>query len=313
MRAAGLWVGALLCLVLPEVSTAAESFDRTESRAKCDSYEPLRQPFFGETHVHTSFSFDAYVFSIRNDPNMAYRFAKGAPVKLPDASAVAGEPQTRTARLKRALDFAAVTDHAELYGPMQICTRSMPGTPGYGSVQCRQMRTGQLTPGNLNPFGVAAEWSINPILRPNGAGPLLPLCGREGVDCDKSEVSVWKAIQDAAESHYDRSSDCSFTTFVAYEYTAQPKFANLHRNVIFRTKEVVDSPISNVTTDGPYPTRLWNKLREQCLGGKKGCDVLTIPHNANVSGGLMFPDPANVQEARERALLGAVADVVGIG
>ena len=103
----------------------------------------------------------------------------------PDASAVAGEPQTRTARLKRPLDFAAVTDHAELYGPMQICTRSKPGTPGYGSVQCRQMRTGQLTPGNLNPFGVAAEWSINPILRPNGAGPLLPLCGRKGVDCDK--------------------------------------------------------------------------------------------------------------------------------
>jgi hypothetical protein len=313
MRAAGLWIGALLCLVLPEASTAAEPFERTETRAKCNSYEPLRQPFFGETHVHTSFSFDAYVFSIRNDPNTAYKFAKGAPIKLPDLWAVAGEPQTRTARLKRPLDFAAVTDHAELFGPMQICTRAEGGTSGSSSVQCRQMQTGQLTPGNLNPFGVVAEWSINPILRPNGAGPLLPLCGREGVDCNKSEVSVWKAIQDAAESHYDRSSDCSFTTFVAYEYTAQPKFANLHRNVIFRTKEVVDSPISNVTTDGPYPTRLWNKLREQCLGGKKGCDVLTIPHNANVSGGLMFPDPANVQEARERALLGAVADVVGIG
>jgi hypothetical protein len=146
MRAAGLWVGALLCLTLPEIATAGEPFERTETRAKCDSYEPLRQPFFGETHVHTSFSFDAYVFSIRNDPDTAYKFAKGAPIKLPDVSAVAGEPQTRTARLKRPLDVAAVTDHAELYGPMQICTRSRAGTPGYGSVQCRQMRTAQLIP-----------------------------------------------------------------------------------------------------------------------------------------------------------------------
>ena len=90
MRAAGLWIGALLCLVLPEASTAAEPFERTETRAKCNSYEPLRQPFFGETHVHTSFSFDAYVFSIRNDPNTAYKFANGAPIKLPDLWAGGG-------------------------------------------------------------------------------------------------------------------------------------------------------------------------------------------------------------------------------
>src|SRR5262245_30106039 len=119
---------------------------RTENRAPCDNYQPLRQPFFGETHVHTSFSFDAYVFSVRNDPNAAYQFAKGQPVPLPDVFAVSGEPQTRTAQIHKPLDFTAVTDHAELFGEVQICTRSTPDTPGYQAMNCAQIRTEQPNP-----------------------------------------------------------------------------------------------------------------------------------------------------------------------
>jgi hypothetical protein len=307
------WVISLLCLALPGVAQASHEpppFERTEVRETCNSYDPLRQPFFGETHLHTSFSFDAYVYSVRNDPNAAYDFAKGAPVRLPDASAMGGRPQTRTARLSRPLDFAAVTDHSELFGEMQVCTRSPRGTPIRSAFECRQMITGQIAPGKFNPDAVLGVWAANPLLRPDGSGPLQPLCSRPGVDCERSAVSIWKSIQDAAEAHYDRSSDCKFTTFIGYKYTAQPQYANMHRNVIFRNDKVIATPISNVTTNGPHPTVLWEKLRENCLEGMPGCDVLTIPHNANVSGGMMFPDPANAAEARERAFFEPLTEII---
>ncbi|WP_035486515.1 DUF3604 domain-containing protein [Geminicoccus roseus] len=303
----------LLCLAVPGMAQASHKpppFERTEQREACRSYQPLRQPLFGETHLHTSFSFDAYVFSVRNDPYAAYAFAKGAPVRLPAASAMGGKPQTRTAQLSRPLDFAAVTDHSELFGEMQVCTRSPAGTPGRSGFECRQMRTGEVVPGKENPDAVVVAWGANPVLRPNGSGPLQPLCSRPGVDCEESAVSVWQTIQDAAEEHYDRSADCTFTTFVAYEYTAQPQYANMHRNVIFRNEKVIASPISNVTTGGPYPNVLWEKLRQNCLEGMPGCDVLTIPHNANVSGGMMFPDPADTKEAKERAFFEPLTEII---
>jgi hypothetical protein len=283
-------------------------FQVTEAREPCDNYQPLRQPFFGETHVHTSFSFDSYVFSNRNDPNAAYLFAKGQAVPLPDVFAVSGAPQSRTTQINAPLDFTAVTDHSELFGEMQICTRSASTTPGYDSIACQQMQTEQPVPGSgdVDPLTVAGIWSLNTLLRNDGAGP-LPFCNDPNVDCDSAAVSVWQEIQDAAETHYDRSSACSFTTFVAYEYTAQPDYDNLHRNVIFRNTNVVQAAISNVETGGPFIPVLWNMLQEQCLDAGTGCDVLTIPHNANLSGsteadpaGRMFPDPQNTAEAQTR-------------
>ncbi len=293
-------------LLLPASAFAQGNlpFERTEQRDDCASYDALRQPFFGETHLHTSFSFDAYTTSVRNDPNAAYAFAKGAPVKLPAASAEAGKPQTRIAKLPRPIDFAAVTDHAELLGPMEICTRSSKNTPGYKRLWCRQMRSGRIKPRNpdsFNPTAVTARWARLPLLQKTTSDP-LPLCDKAGVDCDAATISIWEAIQQAAEDAYDRTSDCSFTSFVGYEYTAQPRTANLHRNVIFRNADVPEKPIGAVDTGGPYPTVLWEKLRQQCLDASGNCDVLTIPHNANLAGnGLMFPDPANAAEAAERA------------
>ncbi|HET6467620.1 MAG TPA: DUF3604 domain-containing protein [Geminicoccaceae bacterium] len=311
--ATAVWSVALLGVALPESARSEESppFVRTEVREDCASYDPLRQPFFGETHLHTAFSFDAYTFSNRNDPDAAYAFAKGAPINLPAWDAQGDGPQTRTAQLRRPLDFTAVTDHSELFGEMEICTRSAPGTPGYDSIACQQMRTGELIPGNptsFNPFGVTALWGLLPILLPDNAFP-LPMCAEPGVDCEAASISIWQAIQDAAEDAYDRSSDCTFTSFIGYEYTAQPQFANLHRNVIFRNGNVTEDVISNVTTGGPYPTVLWEKLQEECIDPAQGCDVLTIPHNANLSGGEMFPDPENAEEAATRAFFEPLTEI----
>lgn len=277
-------------------------FAITEIREPCSNYDPLKQPFFGDTHVHTSYSFDAYSLSVRNDPFQAYEFAKGMPLPLPGPTAQGGMPQTRIAQIGRPLDFLAVTDHSELFGEMQICTLSPEGTPGYDALLCQQMRTGLPNAG-----AIALEWGFNPILREDGAGP-LPFCIKEGVDCPAMAIGMWLDIQAAAEAHYDRSSNCTFTTFVGYEYTSQPSFNNLHRNVIFRNANVVPTPISNVETNGPNIPVLWQLLRENCLEAGTGCDVLTIPHNSNLSGstaeaplGRMFPDPQNAAEAEERA------------
>lgn len=305
-------------LISCDSSTYTPPFQITEQREPCENYQPLKQPFFGETHVHTSYSFDAYVYSVRNDPYAAYQFAKGQALPLPDALAISGNPQSRSTQISKPLDFTAITDHSELFGEMQICTRSPTDTAGYDSISCQQMQTEKPNPSvdEINPTNVAVIWAINPLQRPAGAAP-LEFCNEDGVDCDGAAISMWQQIQDAAESNYDRSSACSFTTFVAYEYTAQPQFDNLHRNIIFRNSNVVNSPISNVTTDGPFPSVLWQLLGEQCTNAGINCDVLTIPHNANLSGsteeeplGRMFPDPANAYEASQRAAYEPLTEMV---
>jgi hypothetical protein len=101
---------------------------------------------------------------------------------------------------------------------------------------------------------------------------------------------VWQDMQDAAEEFYDGTPACIFTTFNGYEWTGMPNQANLHRNVIFRNAIVPALPTSYIeeqTAQG-----LWEALRNQCRDSLPGCDVLAIPHNSNVSNGLMF-EPVN--------------------
>lgn len=309
-----------LCL-LPFISSCGSSGSTTttsDNHVACDNYQPLRQPFFGETHVHTSYSFDAYVYSTRNDPNAAYQFAKGTAVTLPGALAVSGVPQSRTTQISKPLDFTAVTDHSELFGEMQICTQSSASTPGYDSISCQQMQTEKPNPSTdtIDPTTVGGLWAANPLLRPASAAPLA-FCADPDVDCDSAAISVWQQIQTAAETYYDRTSACSFTTFVAYEYTAQPEYDNLHRNIIFRNTVVPTSPISNVTTNGPFPLALWEKLAAQCTNAGTGCDVLTIPHNANLSGstdveteGRMYATPTSVYDAQQRAAFEPLTEMI---
>src|SRR6187551_2360164 len=88
-----------------------QDWTRTETRADCASYNPLRTPFFGETHIHTSFSGDAAFVRVRTTPRDAYRFALGQQIGLPPYDSM--DQPTRFAQLHRPLDFTAVTDHAE--------------------------------------------------------------------------------------------------------------------------------------------------------------------------------------------------------
>jgi hypothetical protein len=93
-------------------------------------------------------------------------------------------------------------------------------------------------------------------------------------------------IIDAAEGAYDRSAECAFTTFIAYEWTGGPGSNNIHRNVIFRNERVPDLPVSFF--EASTRETLWDSLDRTCRPDEDGCDVLIIPHNSNLSGGIMF-------------------------
>src|SRR5262249_40586679 len=93
----------------------------------CAERNPLRNLYFTDLHVHTMYSFDAYIWGTRPTPSQAYRFARGEPLALPPYDST--ENGGRQVRLERSLDFAAVTDHSEFLGEIETCTT--PGSPTY--------------------------------------------------------------------------------------------------------------------------------------------------------------------------------------
>jgi len=272
---------AAAVLVLPVRGAAREeAFERTEDRPRCDHYDPLKRPFFGETHLHTAYSFDAVTLDTRNTPADAYRYAKGGVVGLPPwvdtreqfdsappppdtAPLVARYPYclpparceftaTRTAQLPegRALDWVAVTEHAEQLGEANICmfeavapcaaneecpqgqecgtviarrtgsTSTMCVPIGYASPLCTlardeltRLQTG-VVPGLV---AVPENINENPTrLDFCDVGPNDDV----GRRCLEQAKNVWEQIQHDAEEAYDRTSACTFTSFIAYEYTA---------------------------------------------------------------------------------------------
>jgi len=115
------------------ISAQEVSFEITEDRVRCDNFDPLRQPFFGTTHLHTGLSFDASVRFVETTPRGAYRFAKGLEtLTLPNPSGF----QTVEVMIDRPTDWGMVTDHSEFFGEMGICKDFLgidaPRTPIYG-------------------------------------------------------------------------------------------------------------------------------------------------------------------------------------
>ncbi len=278
-----------------------QAFERTEEREPCAHRDDLRMPLFGDLHVHTSYSFDSWTSSQRNDPWAAYRYAKGEPITLSDED---GE-QSVTAQLRRPLDFTGVTDHAEFLGPINLCTRDS-GKLAYWYPYCALTRSDTF----ILQFLALNYWQKVGV---TGGAPGEPrdesfVCTLG--DCDAAHRESWQLIQQAAEDHYDRSSECSFTTFVGYEYTDAPDFKNLHRNVIFRNDRVTETAISTYDTGTRNFQELWRRLRSECIEGDAGCDVMAIPHNPNLSGGMMFPDPATREDAENRLFFEPLVELV---
>lgn len=223
---------------------------------------PHRNAYFGDLHVHTQLSLDAYIFGTRASPDDAYRFAKGDALIHASGNAM---------QMKKPLDFLAVTDHAAYLGIVKAMAEDEKSTLGKHPL-AETLRTIFTPAESRAAFGAIAEYIGSVTASANESDPLQD----RAVSAD-----AWKQIAASAERH---NAPGTFTTFVGYEYTTGgPKNENLHRNVIFRNADMPDLPFS--VLDSRNPEDLWVWMDHQRSLGR---ELLAIPHNSNGSDGLMF-------------------------
>ena len=245
--------------------------ENTVSKNKIKSVpNPNKNAYFGDLHIHTSNSFDAYTFGTLSTPDLAYKYAQGESIPHPTGYDI---------QLRRPLDFYAVTDHGFFLG-------LLPSAADTSSLFSKYEYTKSLH--NLNDSVSNNLFEL--IKRSN----LFRKFARDTYDglsdgtinrnlIDDIQESVWKETIKAADDAYKPG---VFTTFAGYEYTSvEDLYDNyLHRNVIFKgTKNLPNSIFSRLDSLNPEPLWEWmNGLREQ------GVDSLAIPHNSNISGGSAF-------------------------
>jgi hypothetical protein len=216
---------------------------------------PLRNAYFGQLHLHTGMSFDAYIIGTRLYAEDAYRFARGEEIEQDGRKIKSDEP----------LDFLGVSDHSEYLGQLRLL--------GEPDGPLSQTSYGKLFSTASPEKRLALIFSLSDSFGSGGVKP-PDLLTR---DLMKSN---WQRQIDAAEKYNQPG---KFTTFVAYEWSSLPNGANLHRNVIFRGPKYPELPFSSV--DSANPEDLWRYIEHQ---RSNGIQALAIPHNSNVSDGLMW-------------------------
>jgi hypothetical protein len=259
-------------------STAPAAALTLEEREAAVPENPLKDAYFGETHVHTSYSLDAYIGGARLAPDDAYRFAQGQAVVVNGQEHDIGRP----------LDWVAVSDHAEFIGEMY--STQVPGAKGGDNPMLEELR-------NLKTVDEQRAWFVKYVVNNNrGDNPQHPpfYAGPE------TTRSAWLDIEiKAARDHYRPG---QFTTLAGFEWTSAPGAGNMHRNVLFRDLNVPDMPLSALDTNDEE--QLWSWMAEQ---EQKGAKLLAIPHNSNGSKGFMFEPvdnagkPLTAEYARRRS------------
>ena len=256
----------LSVLILLSACTGTEEGDSARDSGAADTsaaiqVNPNKNAYFGDLHVHTRFSFDAFLFGTRRTPDDAYEFAKGGAIEHASGFQM---------QMKKPLHFQAVTDHAFYLGMMsELADEHGP----YGDHRLSEtVREATTVAGAGRAFG---DVLVNVRRAARG----------EEVDDDLDDRVVardaWEQIVASAERHNQPG---VFTTFIGYEYTSSgPQTQNLHRNVIFRGSEHPPQPFSRL--DSLNPEDLWAWMDENRA---KGIESLAIPHNSNGSDGWMF-------------------------
>jgi hypothetical protein len=222
--------------------------------AKAPPLDPTRNAYFGDLHLHTSLSFDAIAFRTNTTPEDSYRFAQGETV----------EYLGQKVRRRAPLDFLAVTDHSEYLGVARLAAE--PGGPFAGSMWSRWM--------------AGTDSDLLAMMRKLGASAFRGGPPVSELHTDEVVTSSWQRIINAAQKYYRPG---KFTTFVAYEWSPMPNGAHLHRNVIFRGPQFPARPFSAL--DSMRPEDLWSYAEHNRA---LGIDSVLIPHNPNLSDGLMF-------------------------
>jgi hypothetical protein len=226
---------------------------------------PNRQLLWGDTHLHSSYSMDAYLFQNRTaDPDTAYRYAKGYPVIHPyhRARVQIGTP----------LDFLVVADHAELMGVTKSLAEGnkLVAELPVGQRFIQWMKEGR----EADVFGEIAH-----AITEGASGTPV-----ESLNSEEVRKTIWQQITAAAEQHNDPG---TFTTFLGWEWSSLPNAANLHR-VVFTAAgaEKGDQFIPYSAIDSSRPEDLWNWL--DSTSKALDIDFVAIPHNSNISKGKMF-------------------------
>jgi len=254
-------------LSAPKKETVEKAFPSKPSYSPYAGRNFPTRPFFGDTHLHTSYSMDAGAFGARLSPRDAYRFARGEEI-----TASSGQP----VKLSRPLDFLVVADHSDNMGFFPDLFAGKPemltdptGHKWYEMIQA----------------GKGAEAALEIIMSfSHGTFPkaLMYFPGT------RAYRNAWQETINAAE---DFNEPGRFTAFIGYEWTSNTGGNNLHRNVIFRDNGDKAGQVEPFTVYPPMgsdnPENLWKWMAayEQKTGGS----VLAIAHNGNLSNGLMFP------------------------
>jgi len=234
----------------------AKTIEQQEQEAPSN---PLKTAYFGETHMHTKFSLDAYIGGNRMSPLDSLQFAQGQEKRI----------NGQMHKLHRPLDFAATTDHSEYIGEMY--TTFTDEAVGHNNETLAELRS-------LTEYKDQIAWFIKYVVSVNrgDAKPAHPpfYTGK------KSTISAWEVILQAARDEYKPG---LFTTLAAFEWSGAPGGGNLHRNILFRDMVVPKQPMSYIEIN--REEGLWDWLAQQ---EKQGSTVLAIPHNSNASKLNMF-------------------------
>jgi hypothetical protein len=262
----GIAASSLSCVALALTAHLAHGQDApppTKEQVKYSPYPSKSFPnnvYFGDTHLHTSYSTDAGMTGTKLGPEEALRFARGEKVMSNH-----GLP----ARLIRPLDFVVVADHAENLGmaPMIASSDPLLLKNKFGK------KVHDLTKAGKG-FEAYELWLAGGI------------AAKDPVGDAKMQQTAWQHIIEANEKYNEPG---LFTALIGFEWSSSPDGNNLHRNVIFRdnkdkTGQII--PISLYDTQDPEKLWEWMATYEKKTGGK----VLAIPHNGNLSNGLMFDD-----------------------
>ncbi|MEH6581569.1 MAG: DUF3604 domain-containing protein [Halioglobus sp.] len=276
--------------------------------------EEAKQLLFGDTHLHTSYSFDAYLNKNQTaTPDTAYRWARGLPVIHPfNRSRV---------QINTPLDFLVVSDHAELMGVIRAINSGTAQQDDLGWLDSlkswfsvtmlnRAIETGDggAIFNDLLPKS-ASDPDADPVTAVDNVMPESPFG-----DTLAMETTAWHEIVDAAERH---NKPGEFTSFIGWEWSSIPSGANLHR-IVF-TPDGGDKAKQFVpfgSDQSQYPEDLWQWLED--TRDRTGTRFLAMPHNANISKGFMYAEttltgaPITPEYARRRMLWEPISEITQI-